>query len=366
MNEWIIYTKNGCVYCEYAKNILTEKNFCFKTVEINDLNKNFIYNQIDPHTNNYRYFPIIFYNKKFIGGYTELKDFLDKKNDCCKHNELYDSKNEKCIKNTSKRALSLKKSKSINHYIPTPLIYKQDIKYKGSPYYSLLFMIYLKKKFPQFNILIPDKISTLLNRDISHEDISLRWNQNKKIITYPPLFWDYLKLYYNQNKRFIVFPFGFSCDSGGHANYMIYDNLYKSLERFEPYGTAFTKCIFKNVDKKIKKLFTEKMGPNFFITYKNPLSIDKYKGFQTAQANEEKNKYNIIKKNGYKNNFTNGFDGFCTVWCIWYIDLRLSNPDINRKKLIYDSIFKLDVEGKTFTNFIYDYAQYLLNIIKDY
>lgn len=365
MNEWIIYTKNGCNFCLKAKNLLNHYNIPFTIIEINDTNKETIYKQLDKHTNKYRYFPIIFFKKQFIGGYTELEKYIQTYIKSCKNNHIFDSKNQKCIKNKSKRAKNLLKARKINHIIiPTPLIYNKQIEYKGSPYYSLLFMLYLQKKHKEHIILIPNKLSNL-NRNISHEDISLRWNQLEHTITVPPLFWEYLKQYTKQDKKYIVFPFGFSCDSNnGHANYIIYDNYKKTLERFEPYGPTITDCIYKNIDDEILNLFNKNMGKEFIIEYKKPLSIYKYKGFQTKQADEEQTMYEFVKKNGYNSKFSNGFDGFCTVWCIWYVELRLSNPNVNRKQLLYNTIFKLDVEGTSFTNFIYDYAQYLLNIIE--
>jgi glutaredoxin len=73
---WQIYTKKGCYYCEKAKLLLVKHGLSFKTVEIKDSNRDSIYKKIDKETDSYRYFPVIFKNKKFIGGYTELEKIL--------------------------------------------------------------------------------------------------------------------------------------------------------------------------------------------------------------------------------------------------------------------------------------------------
>jgi len=75
-SSWKVYTKDGCSYCKKAKDLLGKHKLPFETVEITDSNRKQIYNIIDKKTDSYRYFPVIFKNKKFIGGYTELEKML--------------------------------------------------------------------------------------------------------------------------------------------------------------------------------------------------------------------------------------------------------------------------------------------------
>ena len=70
---WYVITKEGCKHCDNTKKLLHEKNIEADIEVINDANKLVIYEEIDNITDNYRYFPMIFYNGKFIGGYTELQ-----------------------------------------------------------------------------------------------------------------------------------------------------------------------------------------------------------------------------------------------------------------------------------------------------
>ena len=75
--EYILYGKESCIYCKEAVQMLKTRNKNYKYVEIkNDKQLETLYNIIDKKTNNYRYFPIIFKNGKFIGGYTELKNII--------------------------------------------------------------------------------------------------------------------------------------------------------------------------------------------------------------------------------------------------------------------------------------------------
>lgn len=77
--DWFIITMDGCGYCDEAKKLLKEHKLPFKTQMITQKNKDKIYESIDPLTKKYRYFPIIFYKGKFIGGFKELKHKIEKK-----------------------------------------------------------------------------------------------------------------------------------------------------------------------------------------------------------------------------------------------------------------------------------------------
>jgi glutaredoxin len=71
--KWYIVTKEGCKHCDNAKKTLKDKNIEVEIEVINDDNKLVIYEELDNITGKYRFFPMIFYNGKFIGGYTDLQ-----------------------------------------------------------------------------------------------------------------------------------------------------------------------------------------------------------------------------------------------------------------------------------------------------
>jgi len=70
---YIIYTKEGCEYCEKTVNFLDSNKEKYIKVKVTPSNMDKIYNSIDRLTNSYRYFPIIFKKNKFIGGFSELE-----------------------------------------------------------------------------------------------------------------------------------------------------------------------------------------------------------------------------------------------------------------------------------------------------
>jgi glutaredoxin 3 len=69
----LIYTTQTCIYCNLAKNLLKEKKIQFTEINIeSDLN---IFKELIKKTN-HKTVPQIFINEKFIGGYTELCEYL--------------------------------------------------------------------------------------------------------------------------------------------------------------------------------------------------------------------------------------------------------------------------------------------------
>jgi hypothetical protein len=140
---------------------------------------------------------------------------------------------------------------------------------------------------------------------------------------------------------------------------MIYDTRTKTMERFEPYGDIKNfinykniKCLMVDIDREIKNLFISKFGDGYIKKYYKPLDYITKKGFQKIQELE----IDEIKSTDP--------EGFCTSWCIWYTDLRLSNPNIKRKKLIDLAMQSLRKRPESFTKFIRNYCEFLV-IISD-
>lgn len=159
-------------------------------------------------------------------------------------------------------------------------------------------------------------------------------------------------------KRFIVIIlsiYGRDLDNNtwAHTNALIFDNKLKTLERFEPYGdTPFYDIII------VDSLIQQKLKPFLkFKRYYHPLDFCPTKNVQ-AQLQK-------LKK---------GVDpgGYCTMWCIWYIDMRLIHPNIDREKLIKKAITKIENKTDDFAKFIRSYGifqniiyRFIFSVLKD-
>jgi glutaredoxin len=77
-----IYSKSGCTFCVKVKSLLKEKSLIFNVIDCDEYlieDKpsflEFIKELAGREVNS---FPMIFFNGKFIGGYNETKEYLDK------------------------------------------------------------------------------------------------------------------------------------------------------------------------------------------------------------------------------------------------------------------------------------------------
>jgi glutaredoxin len=70
----IVWSKNQCPYCEQAKSLLKMKSIDY---EERNINKDYTREQLLEAVPNARTVPQIFLDDKLIGGFTELKKYLE-------------------------------------------------------------------------------------------------------------------------------------------------------------------------------------------------------------------------------------------------------------------------------------------------
>lgn len=69
INKWLIYTKSNCDYCTKVKDLLQSEQY-ITIINCDNWLKN----------TEYKTFPIVFLNEKFIGGYNETKNYFQSTN----------------------------------------------------------------------------------------------------------------------------------------------------------------------------------------------------------------------------------------------------------------------------------------------
>jgi len=124
-----------------------------------------------------------------------------------------------------------------------------------------------------------------------------------------------------------------------HANVLIYDFNKLTVERFEPYGNTSL------IDNEIDDLLEEELTWSTGLTYIRPKDYLPYAGFQT-----------ISDENNIMNSKSGDFGGFCLAWCLWYIEIRLKNPNIEPNILIIKIINKLNKINYKFVEYIRNYS----------
>ena len=163
-------------------------------------------------------------------------------------------------------------------------------------------------------------------------------------------FYDQFKKCLSKDKRFIVIPLGIEIREGSHAGYLIYDKVKNEVERFEPHGSTTPPGLYYNPTLLDEILTSRFKTIDENIKYISPSEYLPKIGFQLMDINENKK-----KKIGDP-------VGFCALWCIWYVDMRLTYSDTDRKELVEMLIRTIRSNNISFRNMIRNYGKYIIDI----
>jgi ankyrin repeat protein len=172
------------------------------------------------------------------------------------------------------------------------------------------------------------------------------------------IIWAFHKLHFSTNfteniqkclkskpkKRYVIIPIAIILKKGSHANYLIIDMQKNELERFEPNGANPPHKFHYNpmfLDNILKKKFQE-MIPD--LKYFAPHTFLPKIGFQLMDSYE-----NNERKIGDPN-------GFCAIWSIWYVDMRMKHNALPRDKLVKIMISDIKKKNVPFKNLIRNYS----------
>jgi hypothetical protein len=232
--------------------------------------------------------------------------------------------------------------------------------YTGHSIDVLFGLIYLKQKHKNVDTILTSQIIHNEKLEIylnsfgikTHEyldfmNIEITWAYNK--IFFPQLFFTQISKALKTKKRFIIIPVGIILESGGHANYLIIDKEKKEIERFEPngysnpYGFNYNQETLDNI---LKLKFDDYISDLKYIKPKDYLPKI---GFQNIDGGE------MYKKIADPL-------GFCAIWTTWYVDIRLTYPNIDRKKIINDTIGNIKRMQISFKNLIRNYSKNITDV----
>ena len=149
--------------------------------------------------------------------------------------------------------------------------------------------------------------------------------------------------------KYIAIPLGIELSNESHANIIFIDKQNKTIERFEPNGSHQPAGLNYNPElldniliDKFNKYEYKYFAPNNFLP-----SI----GFQLLENIEE-----------YKCKRLGDPNGFCAVWCIWWVYHRIKNNKIDNITLVQNLIKKIKLENKSFKNLIRNFSYYITEL----
>ena len=174
------------------------------------------------------------------------------------------------------------------------------------------------------------------------------------------IIWSFQKIFYPtffdfeiQKKineyNYLAIPIGIELINGAHANILFIDNINKTIERFEPNG--INNPVGLNYNPALLDNILENKFSDYKLKYIRPSEYLPSIGFQILENIEGEK----CKRLGDPN-------GFCGVWCIWWVYHRMKNIKINNKDLVNYLIQHIKFYNKSFKNIIRNFSQYIADV----
>jgi len=202
--------------------------------------------------------------------------------------------------------------------------------YTGSSIDILMGIIFLYNKFKNNGLNIILDYPLTKNTELENYFNSLGINFNYKLdfcnfeinwsfqkLIFPTYFDHEFNIKIKENK-YIIIPLGIETINGSHANILFFDINNKIIERFEPNGANEPRNF--NYNYKLLDNLLIKKFQNF--KYKSPEEYLPVIGLGLLENINEINCNRIGDPNG-----------FCGVWCIWWIYHKMKNIKIKSKEL---------------------------------
>ncbi len=226
--------------------------------------------------------------------------------------------------------------------------------YKGLGSDLIMSYIYLMIKHKKMlSIAIGDKNKLKLNPNPLYIGLVYSYNNNQNSLEYDGGMTKLANFIEACKTRFFMIPLSFEyASSGAHFNLLLGDFKTGIIERFEPYGSVVNEKVHNNFDKDFEDFIKIH---DIKLKYKKPKDIMQKEGFQEKEEMQINNKVGSVRNNDYR--------GYCGMWSVWFIDIRMRNPDMSSKELLALSLKKM--RGKNFRKFIRNYTNFLVEMRKN-
>ena len=134
-----------------------------------------------------------------------------------------------------------------------------------------------------------------------------------------------------------------------HANSLIFNTIDKTIERFDPHGDVPTFYDYQDVDDALFNAFKHHLNKKIkgYQFHGPSYTCPNMQGFQANECDEE----SACKLD---------YEGYCTIWSIFYMDLRMSNKTLSKEELVKKATGK--IFNIKFKQYIYNYLIFFSHI----
>ena len=154
--------------------------------------------------------------------------------------------------------------------------------------------------------------------------------------------------------KYIIIPIGIETSIGSHANILFWDLTRKTIERFEPNGSNYPIGLNYNPNLLDNILINKFKLYDEDIIYYPPYKFLPTIGFQLLESLET----DKCKKIGDPN-------GFCAVWCIWWVYQRMiniNNTNYTINNIAEELIKNIRLNNLYFKNIIRNFGEKITSI----
>ena len=239
--------------------------------------------------------------------------------------------------------------------------------FTGSPIDILFGIIFLFKKFnkKKLGIILDYPLTSNNELEKYYESIGINFHFKLDFSNFE-IIWAFQKIFFPtyfdeeikkamKKYNYIIIPIGIETRQGAHANILFWDIKKSLIERFEPNGA--NEPIELNYNHKLlDKILLKK-----FINFDNKIKILSPKsylpiiGFQIL----ENQNTNSCKRIGDPN-------GFCAVWCIWWIYQKLMNIELDSETLTKNLIKEIKLNNYNFKTIIRNFSSNIVDLRDKY
>jgi len=237
--------------------------------------------------------------------------------------------------------------------------------YTGSPIDVLFGLLLLNNDFKNkgFSIIIDYPLTINESLEIYYQKLGLDYPY-KLDFSNIEIMWCYQKIFFPsffddivikkiKENNYVAIPIGIITSVGSHANIIFWDIKNKTIERFEPNGSNFPTGLNYNpslLDNLLENKFKQfDKDIIYYAPYKFLPSIS----FQKIESLEIK-KCKIGDPNG-----------FCGVWCIWWVYqrmLNIKNDKLTLENMAVSLINQIKLENTSFKSIIRNFSKKITEI----
>ena len=281
---------------------------------------------------------------------TYKSHLIEKPSKPCEEDLVFDRLAEKCVLPSKLKAIDI----FLGDVEGIKINKKTKFKYLGKFAYGFSALSIIISKFQYAKLIAPSNCSR-------EDDCRIVWKKSKTTGEFSfqmsDKIWDvWNDAMVDPTLRFLVILIKLQLPGAGHANVLIYDKSSNELERFDPHGAHGTMFGDEELDKILTETWTKhidesniKMKRKFRFFNPSQYCPRKAYVFQAKESDD------IFVSNSDSN-------GTCAVWRLWYIHVRLSNPNLTRKEVVSYASKKLNETGSV-RNFIKMYQKYIAMLV---